>query len=171
MRAELILKLLDSEGEPIPAAQLKCASWDFVIADDWVTNTPPQIRVSDGITVSGNEIHIPLTETNTEEMIMALGSAESKTFGCELVGFEVGEPRVICCSSTFPFEIAVVTPEPVRRRRSRTATIPLLRFGHFLPPSSKSSFPTMAANGMLFLQHGRSLTPMRRQVKPLLRPF
>ena len=91
MRAELILKLLDSEGEPIPAAQLKCASWDFVIADDWVTNTPPQIRVSDGITVSGNEIHIPLTETNTEEMIMALGSAESKTFGCELVGFEVGE--------------------------------------------------------------------------------
>lgn len=91
MRAELILKLLDSEGEPIPAAQLKCASWDFVIADDWVTNTPPQIRVSDGITVSGNEIHIPLTETNTEEMIMALGSAESKTFGCELVGFEIGE--------------------------------------------------------------------------------
>lgn len=91
MRAELILKLLDSEGEPIPAAQLKCASWDFVIADDWVTNTPPQIRVSDGITVSDNEIHIPLTETNTEEMIMALGSAESKTFGCELVGFEVGE--------------------------------------------------------------------------------
>ena len=91
MRAELILKLLDAEGEPFNGDLAAYASWDFVIADDWNTATPPQIRVTDGITVSGNEVHIPLTETNTEELISALGAVESKNFGCELAGFEVGE--------------------------------------------------------------------------------
>lgn len=91
MRAELILKLLDAEGEPLNGDLSAYASWDFVIADDWNTATPPQIRVTEGITVSGNEVHIPLTETNTEELISALGAVESKNFGCELAGFEVGE--------------------------------------------------------------------------------
>ena len=91
MRAELILKLLDAEGEALNGDLSAYASWDFVIADDWNTATPPQIRVTEGITVSGNEVHIPLTETNTEELISALGAVESKNFGCELAGFEVGE--------------------------------------------------------------------------------
>ena len=91
MCAELILKLLDAEGEPLNGDLSAYASWDFVIADDWNTATPPQIRVTEGITVSGNEVHIPLTETNTEELISALGTVESKNFGCELAGFEVGE--------------------------------------------------------------------------------
>lgn len=91
MRAELILKLLDEDGEPVNANLENYAGWDFVIADDWNTGTPPQIRVTEGISITGNEVHIPLTETNTEELIMALGSAESKNFGCELAGFEVGE--------------------------------------------------------------------------------
>ena len=91
MRAELILRLLDAEGEPLDGDLSAYASWDFVIADDWNTATPPQIRVTEGITVSGNEVHIPLTETNTEELISALGAVESKNFGCELAGFEVGE--------------------------------------------------------------------------------
>ena len=91
MRAELILKLLDANGEPFDDDLSGYVSWDFVIADDWNTATPPQIRVTNGISVSGNEIHIPLTETNTEELIAALGAVESKNFGCELAGFEVGE--------------------------------------------------------------------------------
>ena len=91
MRAELILKLLDAEGEPLSGDLADYASWDFVIADDWNTATPPQVRVTDGITVSGNEVHIPLTETNTEELISALGAVESRNFGCELAGFEAGE--------------------------------------------------------------------------------
>ena len=91
MRAELILKLLGAEGEPFKGNLKSYASWDFVIADDWDTATPPQIRVTEGITVSGNEVHIPLTETNTEELISALGALESKNFGCELAGFEAGE--------------------------------------------------------------------------------
>lgn len=90
MRAELILKLLDGNGEPV-STLTNYASWDFIIADDWSTETLPQIRVVDGIFVQENEVHIPLTETNTEELIAALGTQESKQFGCELAGFEPGE--------------------------------------------------------------------------------
>ena len=95
MRAELILRLLDAEGEPLDGDLSAYASWDFVIADDWNTATPPQIRVTEGITVSGNEVHIPLTETNTEELISALGAVESKNFGCELAGFEALRCEVV----------------------------------------------------------------------------
>ena len=91
LRARLILKLLDADGQPLSENLNKMVSWDFVIADDWSSETAPQIRVTEGITVSGNEIHIPLTETNTEELIASLGTSESKNFGCELAGFELGE--------------------------------------------------------------------------------
>ena len=64
----------------------------FVMSDDWDTATDPQIRVSSGITVDEDGlIHIPLTDTNTEELIAALGTAESVTLGCELCGFATGE--------------------------------------------------------------------------------
>ena len=89
MRAELVLKLVDANGEPLES--LDYASWDFAVANDWDTTTKPQLRVVDGITVDGNEVHVPLTETNTEELIAALGTNESATFGCELAGFETGE--------------------------------------------------------------------------------
>ena len=90
MRAELVLKLVDANGEPLDGLG-SYAAWDFAVADDWDTTTAPQLRVTDGITVSGNEVHVPLTETNTEELIAALGTSESATFGCELAGFETGE--------------------------------------------------------------------------------
>ena len=90
LRAELVLKLVDTNGEPLDSLD-PYVSWDFAVADDWDTATKPQLRVSDGLTVSGNEVHIPLTETNTEELITALGNSESATFGCELAGFETGE--------------------------------------------------------------------------------
>ena len=76
LRARLILKLLDADGQPLSENLNKMVSWDFVIADDWSSKTAPQIRVTEGITVSGNEIHIPLTETNTEELIASLGTSE-----------------------------------------------------------------------------------------------
>ena len=90
MRAELVLKLVDTNGEPLDGLGAY-ASWDFAVADDWDTATKPQLRVTDGITVSGNEVRVPLTETNTAELIAALGTIESATFGCELAGFETGE--------------------------------------------------------------------------------
>ena len=91
LRAELILKLVDANGEPLPDEALAYPSWDFAVADDWDTTTAPQLRVTEGITVVGNAVHVPLTETNTEELIAALGTGESATFGCELAGFEAGE--------------------------------------------------------------------------------
>ena len=91
LRAELVLKLVDANGTALDPAALDYATWDFAIANDWDTATKPQIRVKDGITVTANEVHIPLTETNTEELIAALGKNEAANFGCELAGFEVGE--------------------------------------------------------------------------------
>lgn len=90
MRAELVLKLVDSNGTPLEGLDAY-ASWDFAVANDWDTTTTPQLRVTDGITVEENSVRVPLTETNTEELIAALGTNESATFGCELAGFETGE--------------------------------------------------------------------------------
>ena len=94
MNAELVLKLFSSTTQDSAMAQadLDYASWDFVMCDDWDTATDPQIRVSSGITVDEDGlIHIPLTDTNTEELIAALGTADSVTLGCELCGFATGE--------------------------------------------------------------------------------
>ena len=90
MRAELVLKLVDSNGTPLEGLDAY-ASWDFAVANDWDTTTTPQLRVTEGITVEGSAVRVPLTETNTEELIAALGTNESATFGCELAGFETGE--------------------------------------------------------------------------------
>ena len=90
MRAELVLKLVDANGEALSGLDAY-ASWDFAVANDWDTTTKPQLRVVEGITVEENAVHVPLTETNTEELIAALGTNESATFGCELAGFEAGE--------------------------------------------------------------------------------
>ena len=90
MRAELVLKLVDTNGEPLEGLGAY-ASWDFAVANDWDTTTTPQLRVTEGITVEDNAVRVPLTETNTQELIAALGTNESATFGCELAGFETGE--------------------------------------------------------------------------------
>lgn len=90
MRVTLVLKLLDGDGAPVTGLN-SFASWDFVLAHDWLSSTPPQIHVTSGIRASGNTITIPLTETNTEELIAILGNQASMNIGAELAGFEVGE--------------------------------------------------------------------------------
>ena len=99
MRANLCLRLLDSEGEPLPAEYLDYLGWDFVLAHDWNTATPVQIRVQTGISVSPvtvsekifSQINIPLTETNTLELIEVLGNSPNIKLGGELAGFESEE--------------------------------------------------------------------------------
>ena len=99
MRALLRLRLFDAQGNPLSIASLAFVSWDFVLANDWNTETAPQIRVQTGIAVvvvseggvNYSEIHIPLTETNTEELVSALGSSASVNLGAELAGFEENE--------------------------------------------------------------------------------
>lgn len=89
MRNYLILKLLDGEGAPLTGLN-GFSSWDFVIANDWITSTPPQIR-SRGVSVNNNEIRIFLDHTNTEELIGTLGNQPYMNLGAELAGFETGE--------------------------------------------------------------------------------
>ena len=91
LRAELVLKLLDENGERFAPERLDYAAWDFAVANDWDTETTPQLRVSEGIEVVDGDVRIPLTETNTEELVAALGKNEQATFGCELAGFTTGE--------------------------------------------------------------------------------
>jgi len=99
MRANLCLRLLDNEGKPIPVEDLDYMGWDFVLAHDWSSATPVQIREQAGISVTSvtieekvfSQINIPLTETNTEELIAALSNSPSIKLGGELAGFESGE--------------------------------------------------------------------------------
>ena len=51
LRAELVLKLLDENGERFAPERLDYAAWDFAVANDWDTETTPQLRVSEGIEV------------------------------------------------------------------------------------------------------------------------
>jgi hypothetical protein len=99
LRPRLCLRLLHGNGSPFAIAELDYAAWDFVLANDWDTGTVPQIRVQEGISVAEvedegvtyAEIRIPLTDTNTDELIAALGTSASKTLGAELVGIPAGE--------------------------------------------------------------------------------
>ena len=89
MHADLVVKLLAENGLPL-AGLGNYASWDFAIAHDWDTSTAPQIHTGEGIEVVGNEVRIPLRQTDTVELKEALGVRESAVFGCELAGYEAG---------------------------------------------------------------------------------
>lgn len=114
VKCDLVLVLLGSDGEPIPADQVKnLVAWDFVLADDWITSTTPQIRVCEGISVEASTITIPLSDTNTVELISYLGNNATKTLGAELAGFEPGETHP---AFLIQFDLAV------RNRRSDAGT-------------------------------------------------
>ena len=89
MHADLAVRLLAENGTALSGLD-NYASWDFAIAHDWDTATAPQIHVSEGIEIAGNEVRIPLRETDTVELKEALGVRESAIFGCELAGYEAG---------------------------------------------------------------------------------
>jgi hypothetical protein len=89
MQVELILTLLDRDGEPY--SPLDFDSWEFVLATDWDAGTPPQILVNSGITIDGSNVHVPILNTNTAELAAALSTKESIKIGAELCGFNAGE--------------------------------------------------------------------------------
>ncbi len=95
MQAELVLYLFHTseEDSKYTAEELSAfAAWNFCADSDYDLNTTPKLRVSSGITVAEDGgIHIPVLETNTEEVISYLGNAESKDLKCELVGMTEGE--------------------------------------------------------------------------------
>jgi hypothetical protein len=56
-------------------------AWDFVLADDWLTNTAPMLHVADGISANGNQIIIPLLDTDNDLLVSELGNKEEITLG------------------------------------------------------------------------------------------
>jgi len=99
LRPRLCLRLLHGSGSPFDVSELDYAAFDFVLADDWDTTSDPQIRVQEDIEVvevedggvTYAEIRIPLVDTNTDELIAALGTDPSVTLGAELVCIPAGE--------------------------------------------------------------------------------
>ncbi len=95
MQAELVLYLFHTseEDSKYTAEELSAfVAWNFCADSDYDLKTTPKLRVSSGITVAEDGgIHIPVLETNTEEVIAYLGNSESKDLKCELVGMTEGE--------------------------------------------------------------------------------
>lgn len=158
-RAELKLHLLGIDGDPLSGLE-NYVAWDFVAADDWDTETPPQIRVIDGISAADGVVTIPLLDTNSEELIRSLGTQDSKKFGCELVGFGAGEtaPEFI-----LQFDIMVRnrrsdagtgTPTPVEDGRLSAAQIYALMAANdqVMYSADGSNWHDAYAEGDLFLR-------------------
>lgn len=96
MEAELILVLLTEAGEKYTTGLADISTWDFGLDDDYDTSTTPLVRVQTGITVENeNEIHIPITDTNTQELITVLGLKESITLKGEINGFASANDKPI----------------------------------------------------------------------------
>lgn len=114
VKCDLVLKLLDNNGDPLPKETVESlVAWDFVLANDWITTTVPQIRVFQGIKAQENSITIPLSDTNTVELISYLGNTETKTLGAELAGYQQGE--------TYP-AFLIQFDLNIRNRRSQAGT-------------------------------------------------
>jgi hypothetical protein len=110
MSFNLLLRIIDENGVPIPKSVLDAiATWEFVLANDWDTDTPVQLRstgafetsevevsvaldpLSTAETTTYSQLTVPLTETNTEELVAALGTSPSVVLGAELAGFASGD--------------------------------------------------------------------------------
>lgn len=95
MQAELILTLFKSDAAENKFTASDFASiveWTWYADSDYDLTTTPKLIVSSGISVdeTGN-IHIPILETNTAEIIAYLGKAETKDLKCELIGLAAGD--------------------------------------------------------------------------------
>ena len=80
MPIELVLKVFSATGAAYPTADLANKTWKFVASNVWNPDKTPQL-ISTNITVEKNEIHIFLDETNTQELVAVIGTAESVTLG------------------------------------------------------------------------------------------
>lgn len=97
LQAEIILTLFksDSADDKFSAADFSSiVSWIWYADVDYDMTTTPKLIVDEGITVdTDGNIHIPILETNTAEVIAYLGKAETKDLKCELVGLSAGDTK------------------------------------------------------------------------------
>ena len=86
----LNLRLFQPDGTPWPAETLQERNWELVLADDWNTATPPQLRAS-RITAAADRLLIELTEMNSRELAAVIAAKPGIFLGAELAGFSAGE--------------------------------------------------------------------------------
>ena len=90
MQCNLVLQLVDQQLNDLENLE-RYTAWDFVLADDWLTATAPLLHISDGISAIGNQITIPLIDTDNELITEKLGNKEEITLGGQLAGFQENE--------------------------------------------------------------------------------
>lgn len=87
MQCNLVLQLIDQSLYDLENLE-RYSAWDFVLCQDWLQSTAPLLHVSDGISASGNQVIIPLLDTDNDALVAYLGNKEDVTLGGELAGFE-----------------------------------------------------------------------------------
>ena len=90
MQCNIVLQLINAQGSEMLGME-RYTAWDFVLADDWLTATAPLLHISDGISAIGNQITIPLIDTDNELITEKLGNKEQITLGGQLAGFQENE--------------------------------------------------------------------------------
>ena len=90
MQCNLVLQLVDQQLNDLENLE-RYTAWDFVLADDWLINTAPMLHVADGISANGNQIIIPLLDTDNDLLVSELGNKEEITLGGQLAGFQESE--------------------------------------------------------------------------------
>jgi len=105
----LAYRFLHADGTAYTVAELAdLLTWYFAVANDWDTSTTPQLDSSTVSVVAvsdddftGAEVQVTLADTNTAELIAAIGTSESMTLGVELDGFLSGQtsPGFVLLSS------------------------------------------------------------------------
>ena len=115
MAACLKLHIFEHDGEePLPASQFaSIASWNFALDKDYDRSTGVLLRAVTGIQVEEDgTISIPLPDTNVQNLITAIGKAESATYTAELAGYENGSSTPVMVLQ-FPLIVHNrIDPEP-----------------------------------------------------------
>ena len=103
MESSLELLLRDQNGTPWENLE-KFAAWEFYAGNDWDTDTPVMLAVTEGITASGDSVTVPLRNTNTIPLAALMGNSEKISLHGELLGFLKGQERPALVAQ---FELAV----------------------------------------------------------------
>lgn len=90
MQCNLVLQLIDQSLNDLENLE-RYTAWDFVLADDWLTSTAPLLHVADGISAVGNQVIIPLLDTDNNALVQKLGNKQEITLGGQLAGFQESE--------------------------------------------------------------------------------
>ena len=82
MESELMLRFRSADGKPWEDLE-EYAAWEFYIGQDWDPETPVLLGISEGISAAGDQVIIPVGNTNTKELAAAIGKSEGEELDFE----------------------------------------------------------------------------------------